>query len=693
MGVRNASVALMAVLAGPAVGANEIGPLARVTEDPFFDELPVVLSVSRLAQPLRDAPGSVTVIDAETIRTSGARDLADLLRLVPGFLVAHSEFGAPSAVYHGMTDRNTRGLQVLIDGRSQYSPLFFGGIAWNLIDVSLDEIERIEVIRGSNSAAYGSNAFLGVVNVVTRAAADTRGVRVRVGQGNDGVADRHVRAGMRIGDAAVRVSAESTRDDGVKDFDDRRENRRVNLRADIPLGGADELQVQAGNVEMALRTGFIDAPTNPPREQKAVKEFLSFGWTRNLSDGGSLSARYTRSNEVYDDAFFAREKGLSLFIDYHTSTTRDELELQHTMVPSPETRLVWGAGARHDAVRGQQFYGRGGDAVRQHVNRLFGNFEWRPSEAWTTNLGLTWENDSLSDTSLAPRLAVNYHLSSRQTLRTGLSRAHRIPSLTEARSREIYGAVNAGRPFGVIPLEIERMASGDVDQERIDVAEIGYLGDFREQGLFVDVRAFQEKVSDRILSVPRALVPPQCEVLGLLKRPRVCGSYTDFINGQDLDIRGAEYVLRWRPRQGSEFTLNQTFTHIDSRVNEQVFALNAQTARNAERHMNHSAPTRATVLRWTQELPGGAQMSIAHFRYGRFQWTAGTSVDPFDRTDVRLAYPFRAGPTRGEVALTGQGIEGRRAEFRRRGADRHDPDFAPPQFLDPRYWVSLTLEF
>src|SRR5574337_1204109 len=90
MRVRNAALAMTAVLAGPALAADSVGPLVRLGEEPFFDELPVVLSVSRLAQPIHDAPGSVTVIDAETIRTSGMRDLADLLRLVPGFLVAHS---------------------------------------------------------------------------------------------------------------------------------------------------------------------------------------------------------------------------------------------------------------------------------------------------------------------------------------------------------------------------------------------------------------------------------------------------------------------------------------------------------------------------------------------------------------------------------------------------------------------------
>ncbi|NMG76614.1 TonB-dependent receptor plug domain-containing protein [Aromatoleum diolicum] len=694
MRVRDASLAWMMIVAGPALAADEIGPLARLAEDPFFDQLPIVLSVSRLAQPLQDAPGSVTVIDAETIRSSGARDLADLLRLVPGFLVAHSFNGAPNAVYHGMTDENPRGLQILIDGRSQYSPLFFGGVAWNLIDVSLDEIERIEVIRGSNSAAYGSNAFLGVVNVITHAAADSQGVRVRVGEGNDGVADRYARVGMQIGDAAVRLSAETMRDNGVKHFDDRRRHQRVNLRADVPLGAEDELQIQAGNVEMGLRTGEPDATTNPPREQTATKEFLSLGWQRNLADGGAWSLRYTRSNEVYDDAFVARDGGLVLPIDYHTSTTRDELEFQHTLVPTTETRLVWGAGARFDAVRGQQFYGRDGDAVRQTVHRLFGNFEWRPSDAWTTNLGMTWENDSLSDTSLAPRLAVNYHLSPRQTLRAGVSRAHRIPSLTESRSHEYYGAFDTSRvglPFGVLPLEVERDASGRLDKEVIDVQEIAYLGDFREHGVFLDVRAFREKVRDRILPVSLRLVPPNCEVLGLVDG--VCGAYKDYVNGQNVEIRGAEYQLRWRPRASTEFTLNQTFVRIDSEASSALRAMNRFTAADVERHMEHSAPDHSTMLRWTQQLPGGLEASISHFRYGWFQWTLNTSVDAFQRTDVRLAYPFRAGPTRGELALTVQGVDGRRAEFRRRSADRDDPDFAPPQFLDPRGWVSLALEF
>lgn len=682
---------LVAAGFGSATQAQDTGPLAALSADTFLEPLPVVLSVSRLAQPLADAPGAVTVIDAEMIRSSGARDLGDLLRMVPGFLAAHSINGAPNAVYHGMTDENPRGLQILVDGRSQYSPLFFGGIAWNVIDVSLDDIERIEVLRGSNSAAYGSNAFLGVVNVVTKAAEDAAGGRVRLRQGNAGVEDRYARVGFKVGDAALRVSAESVRDEGVQHYDDNRRNGRVNLRADLPLGSGREVQLQAGVADMSLDVGVARNGLNPQRDQSARKEFVSLSWHQTDTDGGGLLARYTRSAEHYDDSYVARSGPLSLLVDYETRTSRDEIEIQHTLLPGATTRLVWGVGARFDAVRAPQFYNTNGE-VRQRVHRLFGNFEWRPSALWTTNLGMTWENDSLSGTSLAPRLAVNYHLSAEQTLRAGVTRAHRIPSLTEARGREYYGALDLGPPLGVRPLEIDRNASGDLKPESLDAFELGYLADFRDQAVFVDVRAFLENVRDRITPVDLPLTPPNCDVVGVLEGG--CGFYKDYLNTQDLKIYGIEYQLRWKPIDSGELTLNQAFTRVDSRAGSRLRSINASMASDVERHMDHSAPELATMIRWAQRLNWGLEASLTYYHYDRFQWTRNSAVGPFERTDVRLAYPFRAGPTRGELALTVQGLGTRAPEYRAGGADRDNPAERnkSPQDLAPRAWLSLVLE-
>ena len=139
--------------------------LASVTELDFLGEMPVVLSVSRLRQPASEAPSSTTVIDRETIRASGFLEIADLFRLVPGFYVGRVNGNHPVVSYHGLTGEYSPRLQVLIDGRSVYSQLF-GGAEWSDLALSIDDIERIEIVRGPNAASFGSNAFFGVINII-----------------------------------------------------------------------------------------------------------------------------------------------------------------------------------------------------------------------------------------------------------------------------------------------------------------------------------------------------------------------------------------------------------------------------------------------------------------------------------------------------------------------------------------------
>ena len=122
------------------------------------------------------------------IRASGARNIHELFRLVPGFQMGMHTGNTPLVTYHGLADEAPRRMLVQVDGRSVYSPYFIAGVEWNQIGVDIDDIERIEVFRGSNSATYGSNAFLGVANIVTRAPAETLGTRVSIanGRGNKG---------------------------------------------------------------------------------------------------------------------------------------------------------------------------------------------------------------------------------------------------------------------------------------------------------------------------------------------------------------------------------------------------------------------------------------------------------------------------------------------------------------------------
>ena len=133
-----------------------LAPAVRAS-GPFFDEIPLVLTASRLAQSPLDAPAPVTIIDREMIAASGFTEIHDLLRLAPGFLVADIADSQPSVARHGLGDAYDRRIKVMIDGRTINSPLW-GDTRWDSLPLRVDDIERIEVVRGPNGAAYGVNA-------------------------------------------------------------------------------------------------------------------------------------------------------------------------------------------------------------------------------------------------------------------------------------------------------------------------------------------------------------------------------------------------------------------------------------------------------------------------------------------------------------------------------------------------------
>lgn len=133
-----------------------------------------VTTVSRKPEKKSDAPAAVYVITQEDIRRSGATTLPDVLRMVPGVYVARLDASKWSVTIRGASGRYANKLQVLIDGRSVYTPLF-SGVEWGIRDVLLEDVERIEVIRGPGGTLWGANAVNGVINIVTKNAAKTQG--------------------------------------------------------------------------------------------------------------------------------------------------------------------------------------------------------------------------------------------------------------------------------------------------------------------------------------------------------------------------------------------------------------------------------------------------------------------------------------------------------------------------------------
>lgn len=618
------------------------------SEKDFFEEMPIVLSVSRLPQRLDETPGAVTILDRDMIRRSGARDVADLLRLVPGFQTSTSfEGDAPQASYHGGFNHFSARIQVLVDGRSAYSTYLFGSVAPGLMSVALEDIERIEVLRGSNSAAYGARAMLGVVNIVTRRTAATLGVQAQLTNGENGIRDAQAALGWGSDKAGFRISVSSRVDDGLAGTNGHNQVRRFNFRSDWRASLYDEVQLRAGILEIEAGRGEANNVTSPPRDGLYESGFAQLNWRRTLGPNDDLALSLSRTHENYSDVFsFSLLPYINDSIDVSANgkSTNDSVTLQHTFRRGDALRVVWGGEWRREQVTSQPMY-NSSDALVTDFKRLFANAEWRLTPAWLLNAGFMGEQHSHFGFNLAPRLMFNWHVLPGHTLRAGVSKAFRPPSVFETRSNVRYSYNN-------LPLQVTSLSRGNIQPESMLTRELGYLASFPQWGAGLDVRVFQEQVSG-FVQRQRYALPAGSSLLP--------STPWDFYNGEDFSIQGFEYQLNWKPWQGAQVGFNQAYTRIS-------FSRPA-----IDPDLAFAVPDLASTLVFTQKFPADMELSLSHQDSGStFLQGAGDYKRAIARTDVRLSKALRWGARHGELALVVQNLGepyldfDQRSEFRRR---------------------------
>lgn len=669
-----------------ALAALTSGVLAD--DDIFFAELPVVASVSRLPQRQADAPASVTVVDREMIRASGVRSLSDIFRLVPGFQTFAQSDTTSRVTYHGITDDNDYSprVQVLVDGRSLHSPLFRGGVNWALLPVALEDIERIEVVRGSNSVSYGTNAFLGVVNIITVDPSLVRGTAVSTSLGSQGVRDYTVRGGGGWENGNYRLTYQEVKDDGLEDaydWQDSNRVRRLDARLDYQLTDKDALELNLGRVEGRFTKGRLDfdepAPHidtgNPMRNLDESSSWLQMRWLHTLGADADFSLRYTFSEDRSDETFSdpGRAIGYQRVNEGGDWGQRHELEATHHFSPMRATRLVWGASWRHDTLSSDTMMRDRGQESRQ-VWRAFANGEWKPVTWLTANAGMSNEYDSLAGNHLSPRASLAFHLDAENTLRIGYARAWRTSSIL---------AYKANYRHDVVVDRDDQIGNPRLPAERLDSWEIAYLGDWRSLRMSLDLRGFDERIRDRLM-----LVRPGVAYSGDIQ-------YSEQ-SIQDLKIRGYELQWKWTPRDGTQLLLNYARIHITSEWsdNGKLIALSPGSHLFLPVHSNkyvalaeNSAPRNSSSAMLIQRLPNNWQLSVVYSQVGAMQWTRNTEVDRYQRVDARLAYPFSLGGKPAEIAYTVQSLNGAHIE------QRKSDDDPKARVVDRRQWLTLNVSF
>src|SRR5580658_7272741 len=194
---RFSAFALAAFLCAPAWGQASNDDLTKATLEQLANIQ--VTSVSQKEQALSKVGAAVFVITQEDIRRSGMMNIPDLLRMVPGVSVARLDSNAWAISIRGFSDRYSDKVLVLIDGRSVYSEVF-SGVYWDQLNVPLEDIERIEVIRGPGGTVWGANAVNGVINIITKSSKDTQGGLLTAETGSEENLEGLVQYGGKIGD-------------------------------------------------------------------------------------------------------------------------------------------------------------------------------------------------------------------------------------------------------------------------------------------------------------------------------------------------------------------------------------------------------------------------------------------------------------------------------------------------------------
>ncbi|WP_341305192.1 TonB-dependent receptor [Pseudomonas sp. TMP25] len=282
-----------------------LAPMLAVAEDLFDQDqpLPEILSATRLKQSPAAVPGSVSVIDRALIEASGARDIPELMRLVPGMMVGYAKGNEITVNYHGGQVDSARRMQVLIDGRSVYRP-GLATVDWVDLPLAIEDIERIEVFRGPNTVSYGANALTGVISITTRSPANSHGTRLKYTHGQRGIDDWYGSQAFSSGNGDFRLSLSGQQDSGFDRTDiedtyrDSRRNTRMHFSATHALDDSQTLDWQLAakegsnqkNIysdEEALISGIVpNGDTN--RDLKARDYSASMRWSLDTSSTHNL---------------------------------------------------------------------------------------------------------------------------------------------------------------------------------------------------------------------------------------------------------------------------------------------------------------------------------------------------------------------------------------------------------------------
>lgn len=428
-----------------------------------------VTTASKRPESLKQTAAAVSVLTNEDLRRSGARTVADALRYVPGINVAHTDANSWAVSSRGFNDIFANKLLVMIDGRTIYTPLF-SGVFWSEADVLLEDVERVEVVRGPGASLWGANAVNGVINIITRRAEDTAGGHLEGGGGN-----------VESGFAAGRYGAQIAKDTWARiyfkydnhnpfhlpngtDAYDAWDKYQGGFRLDWKLSDRANITVQGDALHASLDQIFTQTSAFPPfalpiedRLETEAGNVLA-RLTCELDGDAALTIQTYVDSTVRDSLFLREER------------TTFDLDAQHSFPWGDRQRLVWGLGYRmsDDNLRGNPSLSFHPADRRTDLASAFLHDEIDlVEERLRLTIGARFEYNDFTGFELQPNLRLLWTLHPDHTLWASISRAVRTPSRAE-------DGIDLRQPTGIPGILTLLQGNPDYDSESLVAYELGY---------------------------------------------------------------------------------------------------------------------------------------------------------------------------------------------------------------------------
>jgi iron complex outermembrane receptor protein len=513
-----------------------------------------VTSVSKDPQQVQKTPAAVFVITQEDIRRSGATSIPEALRLAPGVEVAQIDGNRWSVAIRGFGGQFSKSLLVLVDGRSVYTPLF-EGVYWDLPYVMLEDVERIEVVRGPGGTIWGSNAVNGVINIITKSASNTQGALGTLGAGNVDQGTGGMRYGGSAGKdfnyriygmGAIRGQEFHSNGDGF----DRWRMGQMGFRTDWKSGQKDTFTVQGDIYRGESGESAFIASFSPPAETaQQGKGYVS---------GGNLLARWQHTSgegsDIQIQAYFDRTNRQ----DFELGETRDTFDIdfvQHVRVHDGQ-ELTWGLGARVSPSNFIQTSQGVNFLPNKQTDSIYSGFVQYElpivRDRLTLTAGTKLERNNFSGFDYQPSVRLLWMPTAHQSFWGAVTRAVRTPSRLD-QDVQFAILVQATPPP---PIYFEILGNPKLKAERLIAYEAGYRTQIN-RNVFLDFTAFYNTYNDlQGYGPPFAALgntPPPPHLFFVLP-------YANVIEGHTV---GTEIAPNWKITHWWQVRGSYSYLHMD----------------------------------------------------------------------------------------------------------------------------------